>query len=383
MAQDVALDRDALYYPYIHITDVSWLKATLLCFPGVRRMVPQSYVPGDSDDIKAFCDTPGPRGEPLLTSVDLFSPAARAAEKRLLVKLKEHDKTIRADFSQAVTMRTHRPEQLCQLHDEKIVLPLYNHLVSGKAGKALAWRIPPPPNRPHRAFGNWLALHPALGNAILSVKALTLANALGLDIVTDSTNVHDVVAAESEADIFEALLGGRIAREAPPAADTVDELSQIVMTTAFDVSRLSAKQIATLLADGHDLRRFKNALIPIAASLPPISDVEERRKRLKAAAKEVLHEWDKYKKSLPKFALTALVDAVELEWPKVVGTGGLLAFEQTWWLGAGLGVALLTSKGAKIVSDFREHVNGPYRYLSKIANAAAHTQAALSIAPPR
>ena len=49
MSAEVALDRDALYYPFIHITDVNWLKATLLCFPGVRRMVPQSYVPTDSD----------------------------------------------------------------------------------------------------------------------------------------------------------------------------------------------------------------------------------------------------------------------------------------------------------------------------------------------
>jgi len=27
---ETALDRDALYYPYIHIRDVNWLKATLL-----------------------------------------------------------------------------------------------------------------------------------------------------------------------------------------------------------------------------------------------------------------------------------------------------------------------------------------------------------------
>jgi hypothetical protein len=59
MTTDIALDRDALYYPYVHIADVSWLEATLLCLPGVRRMVPQSYVPGNSNDIRAFCHTPG------------------------------------------------------------------------------------------------------------------------------------------------------------------------------------------------------------------------------------------------------------------------------------------------------------------------------------
>jgi hypothetical protein len=69
MSAGVAMDRDALYYPFIHITDVNWLKATLLCFPGVRRMVPHSYVPTDSYAVREFCDVEGPRGEPLLTRV--------------------------------------------------------------------------------------------------------------------------------------------------------------------------------------------------------------------------------------------------------------------------------------------------------------------------
>jgi len=55
MTKDVAVDRDALYYPFIHITDVNWLKATLLCFPGVRRMVPESYVPTDSEAVQRAC----------------------------------------------------------------------------------------------------------------------------------------------------------------------------------------------------------------------------------------------------------------------------------------------------------------------------------------
>jgi hypothetical protein len=130
------------------------------------------------------------------------------------------------------------------------------------------------------------------------------------------------------------------------------------------------------------LRRFKNALIPIVASLPPISDVAERRKRLEAAAKDVVQEWEKYKKSLPKFALDALIETSELNWPEIAATG-LLASQHTWWIGAGLGVGLLTHKGVKVFRDYREHTNGPYRYLSKIAKASAHTQAALSIAPPR
>ena len=39
----------------------------------------------------------------------------------------------------------------------------------------------------------------------------------------------------------------------------------------------------------------------------------------------MIKEWKKYKKSLPRFALDALVETAELEWPKIVSTGGLLA----------------------------------------------------------
>ena len=34
------------------------------------------------------------------------------------------------------------------------------------------------------------------------------------------------------------------------------------MTSTFEVSKFSPKQIADLLSDGKDLRRFKDALVP-------------------------------------------------------------------------------------------------------------------------
>jgi hypothetical protein len=44
MAQQPQLvDRGALYYPFIHVKDEHWLKATLLCFPFLDRMVPSGY----------------------------------------------------------------------------------------------------------------------------------------------------------------------------------------------------------------------------------------------------------------------------------------------------------------------------------------------------
>lgn len=49
-------DRDALYYPYIRIHSQNWLKATLLCFPRVRRILPENFTPFDVPEVKAFTD---------------------------------------------------------------------------------------------------------------------------------------------------------------------------------------------------------------------------------------------------------------------------------------------------------------------------------------
>src|SRR5262245_19398979 len=208
MSSDVALNRDALYYPYIHITDVDWLKAALLSFPRVKRMVPPGYVPVDSPEINEFCNIIGPGNEPLLSTVDLFSDAAKRAEERLLAKLESNDDLIRSRYSHAATLRELGPkaDQL-RLHDEKIVLNLFNHLIGSEDMNSLAWRTTAPPGRPDRNQGQWLALHPALGSAILAVKAVAISRDLGLDIVTESSSVHQVVASNVEDEIFDTLIG--------------------------------------------------------------------------------------------------------------------------------------------------------------------------------
>jgi hypothetical protein len=46
--------RPALYYPYIHIRSEDWLKATLLCVPVVKRLIPENYDPEDTGNIAPY-----------------------------------------------------------------------------------------------------------------------------------------------------------------------------------------------------------------------------------------------------------------------------------------------------------------------------------------
>ncbi len=384
MAGSTALDRDALYYPYIHINDINWLKSTLLCFPNVRRMMPGNYTPDDSKEVREFCEIVGPRGTPLLTSVNLFSSQASRAELNLLAKLEANDSFIRSHYSRSKTLEQYpNPADQFLLHDEKIIYRLANYLMGSEGKNALAWRTAAPTDRPTRLHGGqWLALHPALGRAILSVKAISIADEFGLDIVTDSSFVHHSVVSTTEDDIFEELIGKPATHHHPTPDDTLDDLAEVVMATNFDVNKLSAKQIAGLLSDGKDLRRFKDELIPIAASIPTIRDPKERAQRLKAAGDEVSEKWKKYRKSLPRFALDALVDATEVKWPDVTNSlilGGSSAV--MIGSGIGLGIFLVSYAGVKIWRKYKEASSSPYAYLNRIAKAEGESGSLLSLPP--
>lgn len=88
------------------------------------------------------------------------------------------------------------------------------------------------------------------------------------------------------------------------------------MTTCFDLDKLGANEIGELARNGQDLRAFKTKILPIAESIPEIQNEDEREKKLRAKTAEVIEEWKKYKKSMPRFALDALVDSTEIKFPE-------------------------------------------------------------------
>jgi hypothetical protein len=58
----------ALYYPFIHFKDDSWLKLTALYWDKVARIVPHDYATDDSDTVKALApciDTVRPTWAPV------------------------------------------------------------------------------------------------------------------------------------------------------------------------------------------------------------------------------------------------------------------------------------------------------------------------------
>jgi hypothetical protein len=363
-----ALDRNALYYPYIHFRDLNWLKATLLCFPQVRRIVPARFALNDSPDVQEFTKLKGPSGQPLVLEEPAYSGAAYEAQRRLTQRLKNVPQVSLAGFTRRRTEQAY-PEnpEVFQIHRGKM-----DELLELLRGAKLAW-----PARVGRGLNerDWFAMHPKLGEAVMSTIAIAIASEHGLDIVTSSGTVHRALACLDEEAIFQNLTSSvrksHIAREnATP--QIVDELSQVVMLTTFDFRKLSPAQIGELVKDGKGLRRFKDGLVKIASRIPDIPDPPERQLKLREAAKQVAEEWEDYRKSLPKFVLEALVSAAEYKMPEIIG--GILAGATSCAVltaGSGLAIGLATFAGVKIWNAYKEKANSPYQYLSKIAKQGA------------
>lgn len=274
-----ALERPALYYPYIHIRSENWLKATLLCMPVVKRIVPESYTPEDDHKILKFTAISGPAGV-LLQSVPSFSHAAYEAQERLLANLREHRDQIKRRFD-----RDHAPfRDKCWVHDAKFTYRLLEFLLRNK----LAW-----PSEHSSAYGhrNWYALHPILGSAIMTTLGLSIAREEKYDIVTPSADVHDTLLATNEEGVFEALMSNN----PPPSKRSLwqasRDLGQLVITlSGVNLRALRAEDIPELQASKH-LRRFQRLIRTRTQNISEEEEPEAYREKLRLQAEEIIDSW--------------------------------------------------------------------------------------------
>jgi hypothetical protein len=136
----------------------------------------------------------------------------------------------------------------------------------------------------------------------MSVLALAVAKDNGLDVVTPSAHVHETLLANTETQVLSKLL------EIPMSVDEqtedkvgVQELCQVILMTGFDLTRLKPEDIRDMVVNGGtELRRFYGNLSLFAANIPPNLSDEERARRLRGKADEVLADWRACNEKLPQ-----------------------------------------------------------------------------------
>jgi len=101
------MQKDALYYPHIGLSDSAWTKAMALYYDNVYRIVPDNVIPEDSAGLEALLEegSVGKRIDPLVYS--------QAASDEFLSKLDSWN-------AAALDIDTVEDEQFVRLHSDKI-----------------------------------------------------------------------------------------------------------------------------------------------------------------------------------------------------------------------------------------------------------------------
>lgn len=369
-----APDHYALYYPFIHIRDENWLKATLLAFQQVRRIVPYGFTVRDEEVTHAYSELEGPVG-PLLATANIWSEPVRNAQLDLQEKSDRHRDFLVQRYSYDSTPAEYRSgDGSFQIHRMKILAPGF---VDSLVRDGLAWNTRDTDE--HDSF-NWLTMHPQLGAAIMSTLALAVAQNEGLDVVTPSGRAHNALLSTTAEHVFEKLLDLRTAPNPDLTKVSSEELCQLVVTTGFDLTRLSPQDIQELIVTcGKELREFHDAVNSFARRIPGGLSKEEREKRMKKESEAILEAWSgcvaqfpKSKEALLDAALDKSPDKIAEAIGKVIETG-----TQVVLLGTvkGLILSIVVSAGAKMLREKKS----PFKFLSKIDRAVGRSIGSLYV----
>ena len=285
------MNEKALYYPYIHIHDVNWLKATLLLFSEVRRMLPGQVAPSDPSEITRFAE------RELLTPANLWTPRATNAQTVLAERLTTdaHDPRFRSTYDCFATREAIAPSDLgFQIHQEKLAQPLRDAL----RRTGLAWQ---PFNSEPYSFSEYVELNPRVGEAVMSTLAVAAATGEGLDIVGDrrSGQLHNCLLEKKGDEIYKAWLHPP-ALLPPPRQPEGQDLFEFLVGFPCDLSAVTPDALAAL--DREPLRNLITRLREIALDkIPAMDPGPERETYFRDAASKVLEEWRRDRSNLPAY----------------------------------------------------------------------------------
>jgi hypothetical protein len=347
------MNHNALYYPYIHIHDVNWLKATLLLFSQVRRMMPVNFTPADSEAIRAFTEW-SDKHPALLAPANLRTERAEAAQaglaKRLLADAQ--DPSFVSNYARAAARQGLAADNPgFQIHQAKLAEPLKEAL----RATGLAWR--PDSWEPYDKFEEYVELHQRVGEAVMSTLAIAAATGEGLDIVGDARSgpLHDCLLEKKAGEIYDAWLHPA-ALQPPPRRSHGEDLFEFLIGFTCDLSNVTPKKLATLHDDREPLRKLIKRLRRLASDIPAMDPGPDRDTYFQDIASKALRHWRSDRKSMHsywrKFFGEGLVDTSEkfVETVAEKLTGGAAEAAAGVAAGAGAGAVAVAGGGAALAT---------------------------------
>lgn len=374
-----AVEKRALYYPWVHFHDDEWVKKALLVFPGLFRMVADGQTLKDSRLINEL------KSRSLIRHAELFTTNSEDAQSQLL-KLMQEDLDFDTDgfqrkFGLRAAQESRQPS--FQMHLGKAGWRLQNFLLLNK----LAWT----PEDPEQA--GYRELHPSLGHAVMGTIAMACAEDAGLHIVGADTRrgrnmaseLNNTLAAQDRAGPYKRFVRKELVSGMTPS--TGDELFHVLVHFNCDVSTLGADELVRLQNEREPMRALKRQLQALADEIPTMKNPLEREQAFKDRANDVVKAWQQDRSNLSAFmreifALDAIGSGagktLEVLKDKLVPllSGGAFSTINTT---AGLAIGLATHVGVSYGKVRTAGKDSPLRYMT----IASKHGAAFSISQTR
>jgi hypothetical protein len=383
MADTNAKPLGALYYPYIHIHDVNWLKANLIIFPCVKRMLPMEYMPSDYD-VYPFTQ-PFHNHKPLLRPAMLLADRSIEAQEMLASRLERDSKSnsfLRKYGRDGARESVAKSDLGFQIHAQKLSSELKEVLDNKKLpeGKRLAW---PPINRElYDVDKGYIEVHPRIGEAVMSTIAIACAQSEGLDIVGDarSGELHRTLLEQDLDSVYDSWLSPNKKLE-PPRKLTGAKLMEYILGFKGDLSDLSVEKLHQLTEQREPIDKLIAALKQRAEEIRSMDEGPQMDEAFKDATNDVIKAWKDDRKSFKGFAKTFFgVDSVRIatDFARTVAGKTIEAVEKKGgWFGSmltgglvgggpGLVIGLLAHSGLTYYRIDQREKNSPYRFLTTL-----------------
>jgi len=263
---------NALYYPFIHFRDDSWVKLSALYWNKLNRIVPHSYATSDSETVKALApcienirpDWVRPEfGDHFAKFILEFSPQLR---RKYGLELLDSWQSVSAErLPPPAGGASGTDARLSYVFFEKLRGELLRLLIDSRL--AVADQQDP----------RWIGMHPELTRVYMTAFAEQVAGERGLNLLTDVVTDHVAAGGWTMERLAEVLLGESL------QATTQHEVESATAFVAFrtvlpaHIDQIPAERILEFRAKHlKDLGAFQTYLSGFVEKRPWLSEIEDR-----------------------------------------------------------------------------------------------------------
>lgn len=352
----------ALYYPFIHFQDDAWIKEAALYWDKVSRIVPEGYKDRlhDSDVVKA----PKADGNVIVDRSPKYD-TVQAVSQELLHVINHHADALQA-YLLPDSLLAGNTDSLAYIYHSKMDWELVEVLQQSGLGTFRS--------KDGDADGEWLGVHPKIGQAYMTALASSMGKRGGLSVVSDSPHFAIAGCGFPVRQLFVNLIDADDARLGVAYGEQATSMlgiAAIEKVLPADIASISAKQIIEFRnASIEERERYRDAVALATDHLASVEDVDALRDHLEISEQRIHASVEKLQTRMNTLlgdTVTGLV-GVSKDLPSLAGVGvAALGISLTNPLVVGAGLAF---NAFQAIRDKRREndalLEQPYSYLLSI-----------------